>query len=351
VNVEILVQPRGATPPTSLRDRLTGFLVDGRCEICNVAVAYATVAGVRALLGAYGGGGPSRSRWLLGLDDYLTQPAAIDLVRQLPQSEVRVAASAAGTSRFHPKVYYLTSANRSGREALVVGSNNLTKAAFCGNSEASAFLTSDQTRSSNFFSTAWDDIWRQGVVPSASLLRSYQDAYSAASQARKALAEKVPPKAREEILDRDEAELDPALATTCWIECGKVTGMGRELEFKSEQALFFGLHPSGGPNRSFVFETSDRKRVELTIRYREQNSMWRIQFTNDVPEVRAGLRPHVGGGLGRSPFVAVFARTKAGGRFRLSFLDETSAEYEALIKRSSEFGTVGKTLSRRYGWC
>ena len=139
-------------------------------------------------------------------------------------------------------------------------------------------------------------------------------------------------------------------AKVCWIEVGKNTAMGRELEFKSEQARYFGLNPQGGMPEHKTFLVSNGGKVKLRLKY-QANSMWRLQFTPEVPEFVAGLRPPAEGGkLGRSPYVAIFRRIKGNEEFKLSFIRVSSGTDRNIRSRSISNGTLGRTTAREYGW-
>jgi hypothetical protein len=125
--------------------------------------------------------------------------------------------------------------------------------------------------------------------------------------------------------------------------------MGRELEFKGEQARFFGLDPAGGPAEFRDFTLSNGNTASLRLKY-QGNSMWRLQLRQEVPEVGVGLRPKARGVLGRSPYVAVFRRLEGNNLFALSFPRKTSSEYLSIRNLSESAGTIGHTSSREYGW-
>jgi len=296
-----------------------------------------------------------RSYWLVGLDDAITQPGAIELLSQEAGAELRVATHHAVGFRFHPKVFQFGFDSNVRKSFLVVGSNNLTSAAMRGNAEAFVAMrlsSRSEARSARLF---WNQLWEQGHPPTDIELKNYSAKYHKAKQARDSLEKILKTKTDEdhvrEILASDEAELDPALAETCWIECGAVTAMGRELEFKAEQGMFFNLNPSGETARVFEFRVSNGKIVNLRMKY-QQNHMWRLQMNNDVPEVRVGLRPHMSdGSLGRSPFVAVFTRTDKVDTYNLRFVDLSSTAFKNLRDKSIRHGTIGHTSARQYGWC
>ena len=343
-------------PNSSVRSFLENH-IDG-AAYCHVyaAMAYVTIAGIRDVLGILKKP-PVNTRWVIGLDDAVTQPGAIELCQSLPKSQVRVASFEHEHRRFHPKVLYLSNGAKSSQAFMMLGSSNLTKAALCGNAESVIILHSDTPDEKAELDTLWRTAWRLGRGFSASELDSYRQKYELSMkhrrQARKART-KTRRSARKRavrlVLGDDHAEVDPSTATTCWIECGNVTAMGRELEFKAEQGLFFGLNPHGEDPKHLNYVVSDATTVRLRMKY-QGNHMWRLQMNSNVPEVAKGLRPiRANGKLGRSPWVAVFKRVKRKGTYNLSFVRLKSKEYKKLRQRSIATGTHGSTTAREYGW-
>lgn len=326
-------------------------------DTVNVAMAYVSIAGVRILLSAFSGRPISHSQWLVGLDDAVSQPGALDLLMTLDDADVRVSSLGNAPFRFHPKVCRFQHSSGRGKELLMVGSANLTSSGLAGNAEAVVFIEGQNRADKDQFDRIWADLWSQGHRPTTDELATYKQRYEAAKKARErsrgtpATRERRARTRTEPILASDGAELDPSRAKTCWIECGSVTAMGRELEFKAEQGLFFGLEPAGGDPKTFRFGASNGAIVSLRMKY-QQNHMWRLQMNNDVPEVRRGLRPTGSDGkLGRSDEVAVFTRTDDQDLFDIRFIKVHSRRFAALKKRSSRLGTVGHTTARCYGWC
>ena len=192
-----------------------------------------------------------------------------------------------------------------------------------------------------------------GDAPTKTELKAYKAIYDRAYKIRRKINRLVVgTETSSNVVEApDEAQLDPSLANTCWIECGRITLMGRELELKAIQARFFGLKPTGSPTKSITLIHEDGSRHPTPLIFRE-NKMWRVMFPTSIPEVAAGLRPdEPDGKQGRSPYVAVFDRTKKADRYILHFLHEGSAEYANLIARSKALGTQGDTGKRRFGWC
>lgn len=328
----------------------------GSSEMLEVFVgaAYATVSGIRTLLTAVPDArGTTTYRWILGLDDLVTQPGALELCKQMPRSTLRVAELHQRGARFHPKVI-LFKGSRDSDAMLCIGSANLTREGLLRNCEAVAIHQAESLSDLQLLQSVADATWNQGSSLSDQRLTEYKAQYESAQAARPLLvdsSEQAVPSTTQPrpVLESDNALVDPAIASTCWIEVGKATAMGRELEFKAEQALFFGLNPRGEAPQERVFVTSDGQRTSLRLKY-QQNAMWRLQLNNSVPEVDHGLRPYESGGLGRSPFVAVFQRVGQAGEYSLRFVLVTDPEYRQIQQRSLRLGTLGSTSSRQYGW-
>lgn len=324
-------------------------LAAGPWEIIRIAVAYATVAGARKLLDKIPA--DCRTEWVIGLDDALTQPDAVDLIRNQPGATVLIV-KPSPRRRFHPKAYVFQARRRRDATYVLLGSANLTAAALSDNAET-AILTTVRTPEGKLQVEAmWASLRTQGVPPTDEDLLEYRTRYSRARQLRRRLdAFLSPPMERDRpILASDAADLDPAHATVCWIECGNITGFGRQLELTRELALYFGVGPPGGPAHALRYVLSDGSATDLTIAYRG-NQMWRLQLTNAVPEVRMGLRPALpNGGYGRSPYVAVFERSEHPGTLRLWFVGVATDAAHDLESRSGEHGTSRRTSARAYGW-
>lgn len=353
MKTSLFIQSPTTVESKSLQAHVVACVGKEKFDFVRIAVAYATVSGVRSLLAAFDDHGLEKSRWLVGLDDAITQPGAIDLLRSLKNVEVRIVSFEASGRRFHPKFYAFAHADKDGVISVLIGSANLTANAFFGNSEATALLEHKDRKDKDQVNAAWDQLWAQGHKPTAAELKTYAGKYKSMAvlyqKYWKVTKGKQPKSKSAEILASDEAEIDPSMAKICWIECGNVTAMGRELELKAEQGLFFGLSPSGGKSKTIPIQVSDGARVDLRMKY-QGNHMWRLQMNNAVPEVKTGLRPvKKDGKLGRSPYVAVFER---GPRITtLGFIQLGSKKFAVLRKRTLKSGTLGKTTARQYGWC
>lgn len=360
MEARLFIQSPSTPEGKSLQAHVAACVSKEKFDFVRTAAAYATVSGVRSLLAAFDGHELKKSQWLIGLDDAITQPGAIDLLLTLKNGEVRVASFEKNGRRFHPKLYAFAHTDADNSIATLIGSANLTARAFYGNSEAVALLECKDKKDKADVNSAWDQLWSQGHKPSADELNEYADRYKKAAaiyneyqKVVKQKAAKAPlPKSKPAaVLASDDAEIDPTIANICWIECGNVTAMGRELELKAEQGLFFGLSPAGGKSKSIPILASDGSNVSLRMKY-QGNHMWRLQMTNAIPEVKVGLRPTTKAGkLGRSPYVAVFERLPGKKETKLKFITLGSKDFTALRARTLKSGTLGETTAREYGWC
>lgn len=344
---------QGGAANESIKNKLHAICENPAIDRIQSSTAYVTVSGVNLLVGALCGRALSGSAWVVGLDDCITQPGAIDSLTKLPNSSVRIA-TAEGEFRFHPKILYFKSSTQEALAVMLIGSANLTRHALTGNVETVVVLESETPADISELDHIWHQHWQYGRTPSAAEIKSYRLDYKRARKNRNVYKPKIRATIRPKknkprlVLDSDEAQIDPAVATTCWIECGYITAMGRELEFKAEQGLFFGLNPTGGPPVQLTFSVSDGSDINLKVKY-QGNHMWRLQMTNEVPEVKAGLRPKLAGGkLGRSPFAAVFQ--KKANKIHLKFVRLTSRGFNELVVKTKEQGTLGQTSARSYGW-
>lgn len=348
------IQEQHPRDQDSLSSRIQGFLAREKFDKVSVAVAYSSVAGVSNLRDLVLAENSNASfQWFLGVDDYITQPGAIEGCLAFPNSDVRIFKSAKPGARFHSKFYLFESTKNRAKALGIIGSANLTYSAFYKNCESVAFIHSNTRGDHDRLRKSYNRIWRSGVSPDAAFLRDYAEQFQRFLPERRFLQEddnrKSLPGRAKKVLESDSALIGPELAKICWIEVGKNTAMGRELEFKAEQAKFFGLDPAGSDPEFKDFILEDSRRLKLRMKY-QVNSMWRLQLTRDIPEVAHGLRPTIDGRLGRSPFVAVFERVPGRSEFKLKFIHVDSTDFSLIKEKSMKMGTLGQTSARIYGW-
>lgn len=352
MEIELATQRANCPKGEQLKSRLATHAKATGCDELNAAAAYVTVEGVSSVMEALDDSILKTSRWLVGLDDAISQPGAIEKIQSLPNATLRVVTFAATGARFHTKMIHLATSKNPKTATLMVGSANISRAAFERNAEAAAFVTSDDKVTAEWLRATFEKVWKLGHPPTKAELTAYKDRYEAAQKLRKKLDEITSgTKQKVNVVTApDQAQLDPSLAKTCWIECGAVTLQGKELELKGIQARFFGLNPAGGTGAKITLISSDGEKHPTSFNYRAKTGMWRVLFPSSIKEVKAGLRPkRPDGSLARSPFVAVFEKA-ASGSFKLTFLDEQSAAYDVLKEHSEESGAIGHTTARSFGW-
>ena len=184
MTARLLVQSPTTDRSKTLQAHVVAFVAKEKFDFARIAVAYATVSGVRSLLAAFDAHGLEKSRWLIGLDDAITQPGAIALLHSLKNVEVRTASFEASGRRFHPKFYAFAHTAKNSIISVLIGSANLTASAFCGNSEATALLEHKGQKDKAQVNAAWAQLWAQGHKPTAAELKTYQPVEEVCSLSR-----------------------------------------------------------------------------------------------------------------------------------------------------------------------
>lgn len=169
----------GFSIAAGLKDRL----LDEQYDRVDVAVAYATRQGLKALrrvLGAW----PQVSRWVIGLDDAITQPAAIDDLIELVGAEVRLA-QLSPARRFHPKLYRFWSSADALKSLLLIGSGNMTQNGLQVNGEAAVLLESENLADTRRMEAIWQELWDLGRPHKEFDLKKYKELHKRATERRK----------------------------------------------------------------------------------------------------------------------------------------------------------------------
>ena len=311
----------------------------------DVAVAYATSAGLQALEAAIGGW-PDATRWVVGLDDSITQPAAVDMLTSLANAQVRLASLASEGRRFHPKLYCLWSSRDPTTCLAVIGSANMTLHGLNRNGEVGALLIAENAGEANMLKSAWERMNALGRDSQDWDLDAYRQAHERARKARRRMADSgiVPadPEAEEELGPIPAFNGDPAQATVGWTEGGTPSAGGRDLEFPRAIVPFFGLTRSPTTKR---FRMANGQTFPLTFTMRTDNQMWRLLFSRDAIFAgigRQSLRPAAGNAT-RSDLAIVFSHAKGGRDFDVNLIIIGSPEHAALIARTQAVGVLDRT--------
>ena len=169
-----LISQGGAADQT-LGKALSASSAAGKFDRLDVAVAYATLPGVKALALAVGGI-PQVSRWVVGLDDAISQPEALEYIEKLSGSKLRVV-KLTPSRRFHPKMYLLWSSSEKGNAAAAIGSGNMTVNGLRKNGEVAVILTAEAAKEADALKKQWREMWNLGHSPTVQELADYKELY------------------------------------------------------------------------------------------------------------------------------------------------------------------------------
>ncbi|MFD1610286.1 phospholipase D-like domain-containing protein [Sphingomonas tabacisoli] len=186
------ILPQGGGLGLSLAAALKPCVLSEAFDRLDVAVAYATLQGIRALDRVTGT--IPVTRWILGLDDAITQPAAIAHLQNRAGAELRVA-RLSPVRRFHPKLYRFWSSTAPESALLVIGSGNMTQRGLQENAEAAVLLRAEDAADARNILSAFEELWAIGHEPSAQELADYAIVYAATAVDRRNVSsrEAAPP--------------------------------------------------------------------------------------------------------------------------------------------------------------
>jgi len=222
---------QGLTGGPTLEDALAKAVAGKGFDRIEVAVAYATLQGVKTLE-ALLSGLPPESSWIVGLDDAITQPEAIEYLMALPGSKVRLAALAP-VRRFHPKLYCLSSSAHADRCVSAIGSGNMTLHGLRKNGETAVILTSETAPDTDALRKQWSSMWGLGEDVTQAAVDAYRVRYKEARKARK-IVEKLgaaPPEPEPDAPVEWVSTFDgsQASAIVAWTEGASPSAGGRDL--------------------------------------------------------------------------------------------------------------------------
>ncbi len=352
MNIQSLVAQGGPTN-LSIAEEISAAIKGLKFDRLDVAVAYATQSGLDALRTALGGW-PDMTRWIIGLDDAITQPAAIDELQNLAGATVRFASLGKENRRFHPKAYCLWSSEDKLRCTLVIGSANMTLHGLRRNGEVGVILQAESVEETESLKQVWTSMNKLGDDKID--LDAYRALYEKARTARrhsKREAEPAPPPETDEISFEGSESFDgkPDTARIAWTEGASPSAGGRDLEFPRAEIPFFGL--TGSPVQK-SFRAPDGRVFDLTFTERQDNKMWRLLFSREAIASTIGrltLRPV--SGVNRSDLAIIFEKTTGDADYELMMVEIGSLEHSYLMERSEAAGGLGRTRDpggRHYGY-
>jgi hypothetical protein len=283
---------------------------------------------------------------VVGLDDAITQPAAIDTLASLANAQVRLASLASQGRRFHPKLYCLWSSTNPAICLAVIGSANMTLHGLNRNGEVGAILMAESAAEANMLKSAWEQMNALGRDLQDCDLAAYRAAHQKARKARRRIVDAgiVPadPEAEEELGAVPIFNGEPSQATVAWTEGASPSAGGRDLEFPRAMMPFFKLARSPITKR---FRMANGQVFPLTFTMRTDNQMWRLLFSRDAIFAGVGresLRP-VAGNTNRSDLAIVFSRATAGADFDINLVVIGSPQHASLLARSQAVGVLSRT--------
>ncbi len=341
MKVQLIAQgPKGSV---SLEDALSNAAGLTKFDQLEVAVAYATLQGIKTLAKLLSGL-PAESWWIIGLDDAISQPEAIEHLLALPNAHVRLA-TLAPQRRFHPKLYCLSSSTHPDRGISVVGSGNMTLNGLRKNGEAAVLLTAENAAETQTLREQWSSLWALGTDATQAAVDDYKVRYKAARKARKIVEDlgAAPPEPEPDApVELPETVFDgtPASASVAWTEGASPSAGGRDLEFPRLVMPFFGLARSPVTKR---FHMPNGQSFLLTFTMRDDNQMWRLLFSRESIRAAIGretLRPVAGGN--RSDLAIVFKR-RPDHDYDIRMVVIGSGEHDLLLQRSRAAGQLHRT--------
>ncbi len=262
-------------PKRSTLDVMKQVLATGPVSHLDVAAAYVTTGGAQDVLGALKGGLGSKwpkvpKRWLISFDYCRTEPIAVEMLRNAPNSIVKVhdgkrvvLQNGQPTVPFHPKAFFFRSA---GRQGVLAGSGNVSRSGLNTGHEvgmllewrrpvgkrdaaARAVLTSMQTW--------YEDTWK-----AASSLSSVEGPYAKIYESTDNLRHPTPTEDDECPAGLGASSLSPKdlqKLRACrhfWIQAGNITKNlgpsrpGNQLMMKRLSRVFFGVPATDVPHNS-----------------------------------------------------------------------------------------------------
>lgn len=261
----------------STLDALQAILQSGGVERIDVAVAYVTTGGTvdllrrtEAALGNAWAGVPKR--WITSFDYCRTEPAALETLRSVPNSSVRIYDAAfclehggAPKIPFHPKAFLVRTSQR---DYALAGSGNMSRSGLSRGVEAGLVVGVNRAPPAEPSAVAalqamrtwFTATWGYATPLTAPLLNSYRQLFGNKENL------KAPVPTEDDVASTDTGR--GALSTrelqklrACehfWIEAGNVTknrgpGLpGNQLMMKRLSRVFFGFAPTRVPENSHI---------------------------------------------------------------------------------------------------
>ena len=312
-----------------------------RISVCS---AYASSSGVKLIRGLFTN--EVEFRWIIGLDDAFTEPAALIIANETYNSKLLVVErQRTHRHRFHPKVYLLDS-NENDDATLIVGSANMTEPALTKNCEAYTVIQAQTDEDTDKFQEFWNSLWKIGEPLTEDLLADYKIRYKRRPPENPIEREKRTTKSDKNRIKR-ATQQSINNARLIWIELGSMTGYHWEqTDIVKNLAAFLGIPQEYDIDDEFYINiNSPNGIVEHTLMFKK--GMWR--FMNLQQAFQQVLKPNP---LKTSPYILVVDRKND--EYKMRILNINSDEAKIIRDRSNETGFIGKSVNsiygRYYGW-
>ena len=325
--------------------------VSQESAVFRAGFAYATLGGVEVFLShaeTHETWGGLRKEIIVGVHHAITEPSAIELLRTVPCSDIRVFVPGRRMLRgvfdakpvFHPKVIAVTSREGANVGYLQVGSTNWTAAAI-GRSPRNyefslAVVRGAQRRIDDrgAFYQWWAPLWEASRIASSSLIEKY-------ARLRQSVLDENP-------VLRGAADIPGSIsdARFFFIEVGAGSGPpGRrhQVEFPEGLARFFG--PVTRERRDLALRSGVRVWRSRPLSYKRTTfdvEIWRL----GMPTLSMDGEPIVERVIG-------FTRTGEEGEFAIDVVDSDGDTHRRWLDEANRHGHLGATRgarSRRYGF-
>lgn len=349
--MEFRILPVAPDVPHELFQDFTEALQDTRDldDEVRAAFAYVTYSGIDEFLKAVSESGhwdDATKRILTGVHNAITEPGALERLRNLDRAEVRAfipggrltSGSFAAKPVFHPKVIALTSGKQV--KAIQAGSANLSAAAIGTNArnyELATYASSSNDQEidpdSRFFGW-WTALWDASRVVDRRFIRSYADL-------RREVLERNP-------MVRATVETPETIreAQHFFLEVGAGSGppgARHQVEFPGSLAQFFGKLSRA--RRDLTLQADGKEWTDRPLSFKQTSfgvDIWRLgmptQATGGPPVAERAIR------FTRSAAPLAFA-------FEVTDVDsEDFRDWEGLANLSGHIGTTQGQRGRRYGF-
>ncbi len=310
--------------------------------------AYASLNGAKRVLNKFASDDWDNidKRFIIGLNQGITEPAAIRLLMLQPNLEVRlyipgkklILDALYAKPLFHAKVMFFEGGNKKSN-LFYISSANLTGAAIGSNPQnyecgQVTIFSSEKKYAKQVveFKSWWDELWEHSRQVDDKVLDKY-------SNLRLSFFNRNP-----DTLSLTEPSSDIAEADYFWIEVGKASGIDRhQLEFPLHLVSFFGKPKKKRRNLTLRNDKGTWKGRPLSYKRTTYNvDIWRL----GMPTIRMG-------GEWIQDRVIRFSRTNEKASFEFEVTDVGSNLAIKWAEDCNSYGHLGQTRganSRRYGY-